>query len=90
MNYPVYINNEMCKHTNKFSQWCHTLRTERIYPDIHQDSKLFSATDTICVMDGPLLDHLLVLTFYKQMMFKNKYMNIKYHFSHAFVRQSTK
>lgn len=68
----------------------HTLSMEGMYPDIQQDSKLFSAIDTICVMDGTLLDYLVVLTFYKQMMFKNKYMNIKYNFSHAFVRQITK
>jgi len=61
-----------------------------MYPDMHQDSKLFSAIDTICFMDGTLLDNLLVLMFYKKMMFKNKYMNMKYHISHAFVRQSTK
>jgi len=46
---------------------------------MQQDSKLFSAIDTICFMDGTLLDQADYV-----------YMDIKYNFSHAFVRQSTK
>jgi len=50
----MHINNERCNHINKFSQWCHTLSTEGMYPVMHQDSKLFSAINTICTMDGTL------------------------------------
>jgi hypothetical protein len=70
-----------------FSQWCNITITKGLYLDMHQDSKLFSANYTICSMDGTLLDHLLVLTLYKQMMFMNKNLNIKSNFSHAVVRR---